>query len=210
VKIEQIRPQLWHWAAPHPEWTPKNRGKDGLGWDQMVSSYALVADGAFVLVDPQVPVNGSDAADLWTALDDDVAHHGPPAILITIHWHVRSAPEIAQRYEGTTIWAPESQAKKIGKQVAHTDTFTTGDELPGGVRAHDLAGFDESVLELPVHDALVFGDAVLDGPRLCPPSWLPKGARIEELADAVRPLVRNAELLLLTHGGPTRAAELEI
>src|SRR5262245_40004951 len=110
MEIEQIRPHLWHWATPHPEWTPGNRGKSGLGWDELVSSYALVADDTFVLIDPQVPTDESDAAELWKALDADVEHHGPPAILITIRWHVRSAPEIAGRYEGTTIWAPESQA----------------------------------------------------------------------------------------------------
>jgi hypothetical protein len=210
VKIEQIRPQLWHWAVPHPEWTPKARGKSGQGWDQLVSSYGLVADGAFVLVDPQIPDDEADAAELWNALDRDVEHHGPPAILITIRWHVRSAPEIAERYEGTTVWAPESQAKEIAKRIPYTDTFGTGDELPGGLVAHDLARFDEAALELPAHRAIVFGDVVLDGPRLCPASWLPKGATIEDLADTVRPLVANAELLLLTHGGPTAAADLEV
>ena len=42
MDVEEIAPHLWHWAAPHPEWKPSNRGKDGQGWDQMVSSYALV------------------------------------------------------------------------------------------------------------------------------------------------------------------------
>jgi glyoxylase-like metal-dependent hydrolase (beta-lactamase superfamily II) len=210
VTIEQIRPHLWHWTAPHPEWTPKNRGESGLGWDEIVSSYALIADGAFVLVDPQVPEDEDDAAELWRALDADVEGHGPPAILITIHWHVRSAPEIAERYGGTTIWAPESAAKEIAKRAPYTDTFGTGDELPGGVRAYDLARFEEAVLELPAHNALVFGDIVLDGPRICPPSWLPKGTTIDELADEIRPLLKDKELLLLTHGGPTPAEDLEV
>jgi hypothetical protein len=210
VTIDQIAPHLWHWAVPHPEWTPKARGKNGLGWDQLVSSYALVANGAFVLIDPQVPEGEDDAAELWQALDLDVDGHGPPAILITIRWHVRSTPQIAERYDGTTIWAPASAAKEVAKRVPYTDTFATGDELPGGVRAHDLARFDEAALELPAHRALVFGDVVLDGPRLCPPSWLPKGTTIDELADEIRPLVANAELLLLTHGGPTAAANLEV
>ena len=210
MTIDQIAPHLWHWATLHPEWTPKDRGKSGLGWDQLVSSYALVADGAFVLIDPQVPQDEDDASELWRALDADVEGHGPPAILLTIRWHVRSAPQIAERYEGTTIWAPESAAKEIAKRVPYTDTFTNGDELPGAVRAHDLERFDEAVLELPAPSALVFGDIVLDGPRLCPPSWLPKGTTIEELADELRPLLEGKELLLLTHGGPTPASDLEV
>jgi glyoxylase-like metal-dependent hydrolase (beta-lactamase superfamily II) len=208
--IDQIAPRLWHWLAPHPEWTPKSRGKNGLGWDRLVSSYAVIADDAFALVDPQVPEDENEAAELWQALDADVRHHGAPAVLITIHWHVRSAPQIVERYDGTTVWAPEGQAGKIADQLAYTDTYSTGDELPGGVLAHEFARFDEAVLELPAHRALVFGDAVLDGPRLCPPSWLPKGTTIDELADEIRPLVADAELLLLTHGGPTAAAKLEV
>jgi glyoxylase-like metal-dependent hydrolase (beta-lactamase superfamily II) len=210
VTIEQIAPHLWHWATPHPEWTPKNRGKSGEGWDQLVSSYALVSNGQFVLIDPQVPTGEPDATSVWRALEADVEGHGPPSILITIEWHVRSAPEIAQRFEGTRVWAPESAADGVGKRVAYTDTYTTGDELPGGVKAHELPRFEEAVLELPQHRALVFGDVVLDGPRLCPPDWLPEGPTIDELADELRPLVASAELLLLTHGGPSAASDLEV
>jgi glyoxylase-like metal-dependent hydrolase (beta-lactamase superfamily II) len=71
--------------------------------------------------------------------------------------------------------------------------------------AHDLSAFDEVVLELPQHRALVFGDVVLDGPRLCPESWLPEGRTREELADAIRPLLdEQIDLVLLTHGGPIK------
>jgi glyoxylase-like metal-dependent hydrolase (beta-lactamase superfamily II) len=209
VTIEQIAPHVWHWSAPHPEWTPKARGKNGLGWDQMVSSYALIADGAFVLVDPQVPEDEGEAAELWQALDADIEGHGPPAILITIRWHVRSAPQIADRYAGTTVWAPKVAAKHVAKEVAYTDTYNDGAELPGGVRAHELEGLDESVLELPEHRALIFGDVVLDGPRLCPPSWLPRGKTRDDLAAAVRPLLEGKELFLLTHGGPVQRTRAE-
>jgi glyoxylase-like metal-dependent hydrolase (beta-lactamase superfamily II) len=194
MEIEQIRPHLWHWATAHPEWEPKNRGESGKGWDQLVSSYALVADGELVLIDPQVPTDEKDAADLWKALDADVEAHGPPSILITISYHVRSAAEIAERYPGARTAEP-------GK---------ADESLPHGVVAHDLSAFDEVVFELPQHRALVFGDIVLDGPRLCPEDWLPEGRTREELADAVRPLLAGAELLLLTHGGPTAAADLEV
>jgi glyoxylase-like metal-dependent hydrolase (beta-lactamase superfamily II) len=205
VEIEQIAPHLWHWSAPHPEWTPKSRGKSGLGWDQIVSSYALIADGAFVLVDPQIPEDEAEAAELWQALDADVEGHGPPAILITIRWHVRSTPQIAERYDGATVWA-----RDVAKVVAYTDTYGDGAELPGGVLAHELEDLDETVLELPDNRALVFGDAVLDGPRLCPPSWLPKGMTQDDLATAVLPLLEGNELLLLTHGGPSAASDLEV
>jgi hypothetical protein len=86
---------------------------------------------------------------------------------------------------------------------------SVGDELPGGVVPHELPG-GEIVLEVPQHRALVFGDAVLDGPRLCPDSWLPKGMSRDDLVAAIRPLLEGNELLLLTHGGPAAAADLEV
>ena len=67
MDVEEIAPHLWHPVRPNPDWKPSNRGKDGLGWDQTVSSYALVADDSFVLIDPQVPSDESQAARIWDA-----------------------------------------------------------------------------------------------------------------------------------------------
>ena len=199
--IEQIAPHLWHWTAPHPDWKPSNRGKDGLGWDQTVSSYGLVADDAFVLIDPLVPGDESDGAALWDALDRDVGAHGPPAIVISVHpYHSRSAGDIAARYDGSSIWVPADAPK--GK-AAGARTYATGDELPAGIRVLDAGMPGERALYLPSHKAVVFGDAVLDGVRLLPESWLEKGITRQDVADALRPLLdEEIELVLLTHGGP--------
>ena len=200
--LEQIAPHLWHWTAPHPEWKPSNRGKDGLGWDQIVSSYALVADDSLVLIDPQVPEDQSDADRLWEELDRDVEAHGAPAILITVHWHARSADEITGRYDGTATWAPADAPHDRGK-LAGTRTYGTGDKLPAGIRVFDVGMPGERALYVPSHKAIVFGDAVLDGVRLLPESWLEKGMTRQDIADALRPLLdEEIELVLLTHGGP--------
>jgi hypothetical protein len=202
MDMQEIAPQLWHWTAPHPEWTPANRGS-GEGWDQIVSSYALVRDEALVLIDPQVPADERDAARFWEALDRDVEHHGPPAILITIFWHARSAREIADRFAGTTVWSPADATSEVAKRVAYTDTYGGGDELPGGIRAYEVAGIGEMVPYLPSHKAVAFGDVVLDGVRICPESWLGKKVTRKDVADALRPLLdEEIDLLLLTHGGP--------
>jgi len=201
VDVEEIAPRLWHWYAPHPEWKPSNRGKDGQGWDQMVSSYALVGDDVFVLIDPQVPTDEADAGRLWDALDRDVEAHGPPAILISVHWHARSAEEIAGRYDGSTTWAPADADDAHARAPARA--YATGDELPAGVRVFDAGMPGERALYLPSHKAVVFGDAVLDGVRLLPASWLEKGITRDDVADALRPLLdEDIELVLLTHGGP--------
>jgi glyoxylase-like metal-dependent hydrolase (beta-lactamase superfamily II) len=202
MDVEQITPHLWHWTAPHPDWKPTDRGKDGLGWDEIVSSYALFADDAFVLIDPQVPTDEADATRFWAALNRDVDAHGPPAILITIYWHARSAQEIANRYKGTTIWAPADVPEG---HVPHTHTYSAGDELPAGILARDVGQLGELVLYLPSHKALVFGDVVLDGVRLLPDGWLRNGMTRKDVADALRPLLDDQiELLLLTHGGPVK------
>jgi glyoxylase-like metal-dependent hydrolase (beta-lactamase superfamily II) len=200
MDVEQITPHLWHWSTPHPDWKPEDRGESGLGWDETVSSYALVADDALVLIDPQVPADEAEAGRFWEALDRDVEGHGPPAILITIFWHSRSAEEIAARYPGSAIWAPADAPEG---HVRSTDTYSAGDELPAGIRARDVGQLGELVLYLPSHKAVVFGDVVLDGVRLLPKGWLRNDMTRKDVADALRPMLdEEIELILLTHGGP--------
>lgn len=213
MDVEEIAPHLWHWSAPHPDWTPRARGKDGQGWDQMVSSYALVGEDAFVLIDPQVPEDEIEAASLWDALDRDVDAHGPPAIVISVYWHTRSAEDIAGRYDGSSTWAPADAPKRT---LERARAYATGEELPAGIRVFDVGIPGERALYLPSHRAIVFGDAVLDGVRLLPESWLnndevvPKGTTRGDVADALRPLLdEDIELVLLTHGGPVSDAPRE-
>jgi glyoxylase-like metal-dependent hydrolase (beta-lactamase superfamily II) len=204
VNVQEIAPGLWWWSAPHPEWTP-DAFKDGQGWQQIVSSYALVADDAFVLFDPLIP-EGEESA-FWEALDRDVEHHGPPAILITIHWHVRSSQRILDRYDGATLWAHEPAAEWIGERIRYTNTFTLGDELPGDLEALPMHHYEEVAYWLPDHSATVVGDTILgyEGrARLCPASWLRAEESYDELRLSVQRLLDYpANRLLLTHGGPT-------
>src|SRR4029453_7817942 len=51
--VEEIAPRLWWWTASHPQWTPEDL-EGGEGWEQIVSSYALAAGGAFVSLSPPV------------------------------------------------------------------------------------------------------------------------------------------------------------
>jgi glyoxylase-like metal-dependent hydrolase (beta-lactamase superfamily II) len=211
MNIEEIDARLWWWSAPHPEWT-EDAFKDGQGWQQIVSSYALAADDAFVLFDPLIP-EGDEPA-FWEALDGDVEHHGAPAILITIFWHVRSSQQILDRYEGSTLWAHEPAAEWIGERIRYTNTFTPGDKLPAGVEALPMHHMEEAAFWLPDHSAVVVGDTILGyngHARLCPASWL----REEESYDEVRRSVQRllgypANRLLLTHGGPTDSNALEV
>lgn len=196
MTIEQIRPRLWCWTARHPE------------WKQEVSSYAVVAKDAFVLFDPLVP------EDLWESLDGDVQHHGPPAILITVHFHVRSSRELLERYAGATIWGHEPALTKLRRRIPDVKSFKEGDSLPGGVEAVAMHHMDEAAFWLPAHNALVLGDSVVgkDGrAELSPSSWLRKRETVEEQRASVRrALERRPNLLLLTHGGPVDANAVEL
>lgn len=196
MTIEEIAPRLWWWSAPHPE------------WKQVVSSYATVTDDAFVLFDPLVP------EDLWAALDGDVRHHGPPAILITVHFHVRSAQEILDRYDGSTLWGHEPALTKMRRRIGETKSFKEGDVLPGGVEAVAMHHMDEAAFWIPSHEALLLGDSVVgkDGrAELSPSSWLRKRETVDEQRASVeRALERVPKRLLLTHGGPIDPAALEL
>ena len=197
--MQEIAPHLWHWTAPHPEWKPEY-AEGGQGWGEIVSSYALVSDQALVLIDPQVPANETDAARFRAALDRDVEAHGAPTIVLTVFWHARSAQQIAERYAGSTIWAPADTPEG---QVPYTHTYEAGDELPAGIRVRDVSRLGELVLYVPSHRAVVFGDVVLDGVRLLPDSWLRNDMTKRDVAVALRPLLdEEIELILLTHGGP--------
>ena len=205
MDVRELRPGLWRWTAPHPEWTPEEGGPDG--WEQEVASYALVQRDGLVLFDPLAPPTGTPDADrFWRRLDEDVERHGPPAILVTVFWHARSSQEILDRYPGAAVWADERAVGELGKRVRATDTFRVGEPLPGGVTAHEGGRGGEVLFWLPSHRALVAGDVLLgadgSGARICPESWLRPRTR-EDVRAALRPLLDlPVELLLLTHGEP--------
>jgi glyoxylase-like metal-dependent hydrolase (beta-lactamase superfamily II) len=210
VEIEQVAPYLWWWTAPHPEWGPDDF-QNGKGWERDVSCYAMVEDEALVLFDPLVPAG--DEERFWKALDGDVEDHGPPAILVTVFWHGRSAQQILDRYEGASVWAHEPATAPVAERVAVTETFRSGDVLPGGVTAIAMHHRDEAAFWLPRHRALVLGDSVVgyEGrAEPCPASWLAEGESTAELeASVTRALEHEPELLLLTHGGPRPRGQLQ-
>ena len=208
MEIQQIALHLWWWTAPHPDWGPEDF-VDGQGWQRDVSAYALVEDDSLVLFDPLVPAGEEEA--FWSALDGDVEHHGPPAILITVYWHARSSAAILERYEGATLWAHEPSADEVGKRVPVTRTFRGGDALPGRVEAIAMHHMDEAAFWLPSHGALLFGDSVLgyeNDVRPCPASWLRTRESEAELRLSVLGALnaKTPSRLLLTHGGPRESS----
>jgi glyoxylase-like metal-dependent hydrolase (beta-lactamase superfamily II) len=203
--MEEIGRGLWWWTAAHPAWTPEDL-EGGKGWEQVVSSYALAADDGHVLFDPLI--------DDWDSLDRQVEQHGPPAILITILWHVRSSQQLLERYDAASLWAHEPASEWIGERAPVTKTFLPGDDLPGGVEAIPMRRIEEVAYLLPDHNAVVIGDTILrHGARaeLCPPTWVRKSETFAPAEEAARGLVARApDRLLLTHGGPTDPAAFRL
>jgi glyoxylase-like metal-dependent hydrolase (beta-lactamase superfamily II) len=193
MQVQQITPGLWRWTAWHPEC------KDDVG--------CVYYEGhdAIVLIDPLVPEDEADR--LWRALDRDVERGSRPVhVLITIFWHTRSARQVAERY-GARIWAPSRGRAAIERRTALAgDAFRPGAKLPGGVQALSTTRGTEVVYWTPEHRALVPGDVILGGLRLCPESWLPGKTGHNELRASLRPLLDlPVERVLVSHGEPVLA-----
>jgi glyoxylase-like metal-dependent hydrolase (beta-lactamase superfamily II) len=204
--VKEIAPGLWWWTAPHPDWTPEDL-EGGEGWEQIVSSYALATDNAIVIFDPLI--------EDWDWLDNHVKEHGPPAVLITLFWHARSAQEILDRYDGASVWAYEPAAEWIGERTRYTIKFNAGDS-PAGIEAIPMPRVAEVAYWLPQHNSVVVGDTILrhgDRATLFPATWVAR--RKQEIIDAAKQSVRelmerSPDRLLLTHGGPTDPSALEV
>ena len=203
MEVTEIRPRLWRWTATHPDWSPEDGGPEG--WDREVASYALVEEDTLVLIDPLVPADEEER--FWHALDDDVAHHGPPQILLTVFWHARSSQTVLDRYEGARVFAPAARTDEARERVPAAETYELGDALPGGIEAKGTEHRGEALLWIPAHNALAAGDLLLGtadgGVRVCPDSWLRPGVTGRDIRDGLRHVLElPVELLLLTHGAP--------
>ena len=173
MTVDELAPGLWRWTAPHPDW------KAGDDWEQEVGCVYYEAPGATVLIDPLVP---PERDRFFEALDRDVERRGlPVAILLTVPWHERSAPELVERY-------------------------AAADEPPGGVEPFAVPEVDETLWWLPEPRTLVAGDALLGavgGLSVCPDSWLDERSSPASIRAALRPLLgRPIERILVSHGEP--------
>ena len=113
---EALRPGLRTWTADHEEWGQEVRG------------FAIVEDERLILVDPLL------VGDQWEEL---ATTRGERAleVLVTLHYHVRSAAEVRERHPDARLWAFEGDRDRIAERAQVDRTFAIGDELPGGLVA---------------------------------------------------------------------------
>jgi hypothetical protein len=203
MEVERIAEGLWRWTTRHPEWAPE------ADWPPKVGCVYYEAPDAVVLIDPLVPAEREERDAFWGALDRDVENAARPlAVLLTVFWHERSAQEVADRYDGATLWAHESALDRLDARV--TNPFRAGARLPGGVEALDADRRDEVLLWIAEHRTLVAGDVLLGakhgGVRVCPDSWLPDGVDPRDFrAGLERLLDLPIERILVSHGEPVLA-----
>jgi glyoxylase-like metal-dependent hydrolase (beta-lactamase superfamily II) len=193
--VRELQTGLWHWEAPHPDWTPAAK-EEGRGPE--VTSYAIDGGERLLLIDPLAAPSEIDelAAGLETA------------IVLTCAWHDRDARSLAERLDAA-VFVPQPEE---GDPIEGRQLFSAGDRLPVGVEA--LPGKEENDLVLWIESrrALAFGDTLVDrGEGLeLPADWLSKDVRRDQVLEALRPLLDlPVEHVLATHGGPTNRAALE-
>jgi glyoxylase-like metal-dependent hydrolase (beta-lactamase superfamily II) len=186
MDVQELRPGLWRWTAPHPEWAHAEN------WGPDVASVYAELPRALVVIDPLVPADEDER--FLSALDRDVGRLGLPVhVLLNVHWHERSVAAVLERYRAT-LWRPEEKG-----------------ELPEGVRAEIVRGSDwvEALFYLEPHRALVAGDLLIgaNGGVELPVKWFPKGEQ-EWAESTLKPELRErlgrlpVDLVLVSHGEP--------
>ena len=217
--MRELRPGLWHWQAPHPDWQASEP------WDPMVSSYAIDDGERLLLFDPlAVP----------SELEERTAGRDA-AIVLTAPWHERDTQSLVDRLGVPVFTPPPESAEDLMQKYGITAEqagdgspdlawlfregkgeprpYSSGAGLPAGVEAFPGREPDnEFVLWIEDYRAIIAGDTLVDfGEGLViPPEWLREAMPREQVAAGLRPLLDlPVEHVLLTHGTPTDRAALE-
>ena len=211
--MRELRPGLWHWEAPHPEWEP------GEPWPQLVSSYAVDNGEQLLLFDPIAPPGEIE----------ELAVKRDAVVVLTCAWHERDTRRLAERH-GLTVYFPPPESEDdlmekygltreqaaggapdvrwlLGGEAGEGHPYAAGDPLPAGIRSFPRPGREQNevVLWVESHRAVVAGDTLVDfgsGTELNL-NFVRQGVTRARSAEALRPLLDlPVEHLLLAHGGP--------
>jgi hypothetical protein len=206
--MRELSPGVWHWQAPHPEWSKDDR------WPELVSSYAVEAGEDLLLFDPlSVP---------------DELRRRATAVVLTAPYHEREA-----RGLGLPIHTPPADTwqdwvEKFGADPERVRGRESDDlawlragegeghfhgpgPWPFGIHAYAGREDNDLILSLPSVSAIVSGDTLSDfGDGL----GIQLGGRThvdhDDVARRLRPLLElPIELVLPAHGEPTDRAALE-
>lgn len=189
--MDELAPGLWHWTARHPR----------IGHD--VHSYYLERER--IAIDPLLP---PEKGTQWFLDRDAPVEH----VLLTNRHHDRDAWKLHDAF-GCEVHCVANGVHELAGRGPVT-AFEFGDELPGGIVAHEVGAIcpDETALHIPAHRALAVADGVVnwpgsDGLTFVPDSLMDEPEQTKAgLRDAYRRLAQlDFELLLLAHGAPVVA-----
>lgn len=95
--MRELRPGLWHWEGPHPQW------KEGAPWGPEVASYAIDDGERLLLFEPlAVP-----------SAVEELAASREAAIVLTCPWHERDSRSLVERL-GVPVYTPLPDAAHGG------------------------------------------------------------------------------------------------
>jgi glyoxylase-like metal-dependent hydrolase (beta-lactamase superfamily II) len=215
--VRELQSGLWHWQAPHPDWTEDEP------WGEMVSSYAVDDGERLLLFDPlAVP----DAIMKRAAERESI-------VVLTAPWHERDTRTLVKRL-GAPVFTPPPDTQqdlmekfgvtaeqagdgspdlgwllKEGGGEAHV--YVLDDRPPSGIEPFTGRERNDLVLWIESLGAVISGDTLVDfGRGLEINTWLRGGVTRERVVERLRPLLsRPVTRVLPTHGAPTDRAALE-
>jgi len=214
--VRELQAGLWHWQAPHPDWTPGER------WLQEVSSYAIDDGTRLLLFDPlAVP---SEIFEL--AVDRE------PVVVLTAPWHERDTQSLVERLGAPVFTPPPDTADDLVRKYGITPEqagdgspdlawlragdgeahwYAAGDRLPIGVEAFPGREHNDLVLWMASVGAVIAGDTLVDfGRGFTINEWLREDVSPEQVVGGLRPLLAlPVEVVLPAHGAPSDRTALE-
>jgi glyoxylase-like metal-dependent hydrolase (beta-lactamase superfamily II) len=216
--VRALRPGLWHWKAPHPDWRPSEP------WDRNVSSYAIEDGERLLLFDPTVPPSEIE----------QLAGERETAVVLTAPWHERDTQRLVERL-GVPVYTPLPDTAEYLMQtygltaeqagdgspdvvwllkegIGEAHLYAAGDRLDVGVEAFPGQKPNDMVLWIESHGTVIAGDTLADFGRGLEinPRWLRPNVTRDQVVDGLRPLLELPVVdVLATHGGPYDRAALE-
>jgi glyoxylase-like metal-dependent hydrolase (beta-lactamase superfamily II) len=216
--VRELRPGLWHWQAPHPQWEATEP------WDPNVSSYAIDDGERLLLFDPLAVPSELEAR----------AANRETAIVLTAPWHERDSESLVEGLD-VPVYTPLPDSAQflmdtygltaeqagdgapdvvwlLRENKGEARPYAAGDRLPFGADVFPGHKTNDIVLWIESHGAVISGDTLVDfGQGLeINERWLPPGVTREHIAEGLRPLLeRPVEHVLATHGGTFDPAALE-
>ena len=206
--MRELRPGLWHWQAPHPDWTEEEQ------WSRDVASHAIQLGDDVVLFDPlSVP---------------DELRERATAVVLTAPYHERDAGSLGLPVHTPPADTWEDWVEKFGvnpDQVRGMEsedlawlragegegTFHGPGPWPFGLQAYAGREDNDLVFWVPSCNALVAGDSLSDfGGGIDIQLGGRKHVTRDQVAERLRPLLDlPVELVLSAHGEPADRAALE-